>query len=431
MMKLKRARRHLAHLLPLGALAGGAAFAYALTRNLDKIYQGNLAYSPLSQALRFNGEENYGESWTFLINDAGRDLHVMLTLAICNPTDTSYLCETTAAYLSFACWHRGSGWQLVDRYPLHQFHASDDHGEVRLGPFQDPRCFFKEIPRDGLALVEVVGDLERETFLSNHYPGPLKDISWDFRFCFESHWYPDAWIDQARGASRFLKPAGVSLSCRATEISGGLKINDSFFEFNPEHNDSCQASLVHRWGTQADVTGPAVTCVTHAGESRHEPWAFLTSRFRDTGTPLRGRKVDPFSLLLSLQEDGKAFYMRNHPLRRRTVRAQWGEERLLPSRLVARGKGQHRHWCVEIVPDVDNSLDLVFPSPGGECIRRLWCPTSRLVILPEEKHWGRRPTPLPVDGVEMAADFLLEQSGGDWWDQVADMIEMPIDLSTF
>ncbi len=267
-MILRNAKRHFLRMLPLGALAAGAAFAYALTRNLDKVYQGSLTYSPLSQSLRFNGEENYGESWTFLIDDAERDLHVMLTLAVCNPTDTSYLCETTAAYLSFACWHRGDGWQLLDRYPLHHFHASDEHGEVRLGPFQDPRCSFKETPRDGLALVELVGGMERETFLSNRYPGPLKDISWDFRFRFEGNWYPDAWIDQARGASRFLKPSGLSLSCRATEIVGSLKINDSFFEFNPEQHGSCQATLLHRWGTQTNVAGPAVTCVTHAGERR-------------------------------------------------------------------------------------------------------------------------------------------------------------------
>ena len=55
--------------MPLGTLAGASAMAYALSRNLEKMYRGSLAYSPLSQAFHFAGEERYGESWTFLVKD--------------------------------------------------------------------------------------------------------------------------------------------------------------------------------------------------------------------------------------------------------------------------------------------------------------------------------------------------------------------------
>ncbi len=440
MNKVTEIKRLARQVLPFGALAGATAALVTMSHNLKKAYQGTTFHAPASQALRFAGEERFGESWTFLIVNGEHDLRVLITLAICNPADTSYLSETTAAYLSFSCWHRGSGWQLVDRYPLHQFHASDEHGEVRLGPFQDPRCFFKETPRDGLTMVELAGDLERETFLSNNYPGQLKDISWDLRFRFEGNWYPDAFIDQVHGAHRVLKPAHSSFSYRAAEMQGGLKINDSYFDFNPDKGHSNQAFLLHRWGMPPGASGTAVTCVAHGpGKTDGErgPWAFFSTLFQGAGKPHRDQKAELYSLLFSTHQEDTSDFMRNNPMGREMVRARWSEgdrrdagKASLP-RLLARGHGEHYNWRAEIIPEMSSGLDLVFPSPNGECIRQLWCPGSRMELLREKRRWPGRSSSVPVDAADLPADFFLERSGGDWWDQVADMIEIPIDLSTF
>ena len=431
-MKKEHLAKHLLRLgLPLGTAAGFAAGAHALLRNLDHVYRGSLVHSPLSHALHFKGESLYGENWTFLVEDPERDLHVMITLAVCNPADTSYLSETTAAYLSFACRYRGGGWQLLDRYPLHQFHASEDRGEVRLGPYQDPRCFFKETTRDGLTLVESVGDLERETFLSNNYPGPLKDISWDFRLRFEGAWYPDAWIDQLRGVGRYLKPSGVSLSCRATDIRGGLKINDSFFDLNPEQSGSSRAFLLHRWGPFPGGPGQSLTCVA-GGEDASS--AFLACRFPGDATPRHARRADPFSLLFYLHDGAGSSVLRNNPLRHGILRAESASRdrggSAMP-RVTARGRDRGRDYHAEVIPDEAGSLRLVFPGPTGECIHQLWSPSSRLVLLREASRSRFRSSSEPDDSLDLPADLILEWADGDWWDQVADMIEIPIDLNTF
>lgn len=418
--------------LPLGAAAGLVGCAGLLARGLDGVYRGSLVHSPLSHILHFRGEGLYGEHWALLLGDEGRDLHVMITLAVCNPADTSYLSETTAAYLSFACRHRGSGWQLLDRYPLHRFHASGEHGEVRLGPAEDPRCLFKESTRDGSTRVEVAGELERETFLANAYPGPLKDISWSFRLRFEGYWYPDAWIDQLRGVGRQPGASGTSIFCRAAEIRGGLKINDSFFEFGPERSPSARAFMLHRWGVVPAGTGLSLAC---AAGSVDAPAAFFACVFPAGLEARRARSADPLSLLLYLHDGERASALRNNPLRRGLLAAESaappsGGSDPGMSRITARGRAGLTRWRLEVKPDEAGALRLIFPGPTGHCIHQFWSPCSRLVLLREPRS-RLRPGAGAGEVLELPCAVIEERAAGDWWDQVADLIEIPIDLNTF
>ena len=412
--------------LPLGAAAGLVGCAGLLARGLDGVYRGSLVHSPLSHILHFRGEGLYGEHWALLLGDEGRDLHVMITLAVCNPADTSYLSETTAAYLSFACRHRGNGWQLLDRYPLHRFHASGEHGEVRLGPAEDPRCLFKESTRDGSTRVEVAGELERETFLANAYPGPLKDISWSFRLRFEGYWYPDAWIDQLRGVGRQPGASGASIFCRAAEVRGALKINDSFFVLGPRDPPRPGVHAGRGESSRQARGSPGLR-----GERRCGAFFACASAGRSPARAL-GR---PLSLLLYLHDGERASALRNNPLRRGLLAAEpaappSGGSDPGMSRITARGRAGLTRWRLEVKPDEAGALRLIFPGPTGHCIHQFWSPCSRLVLLREPRS-RLRPGAGAGEILELPCAVIEERAAGDWWDQVADLIEIPIDLNTF